>query len=148
MLVMNELIDSIKRLYPEYICLFKIGSFYCAYNKDAYIMSYIFKYKIRDKKDEKECGFPIGSIDKIKARLEQEKINYVLVETKNGANITEKVDLEENNKYNEFYVRARSYVNYKLRIDNVYKLLLDIIDEKDFRKILEKVEEIIYEKKD
>ena len=142
---MNEIIDITKRLYPEYICLFKIGTFYCAYNKDAYIMSYIFKYKIRDKKDEKEVGFPIDSINKIKVRLEQEKVNYVLVETKGESNITEKVDLEGANRYDEIYIKARNYVSYKLRIDSINKILIDMIDEKNFRKILTKIEEVVYE---
>ena len=142
---MNEMIDVLKKLYPEYICLFKIGSFYCAYNKDAYIMSYLFKYKIRDKKDEKEVGFPVDSISKIKARLEQEKINYVLLETKNDYEVNEKIDLGDLNKYGELYSRAISYMNYKLRLDNLYKILVDMIDEKNFRKILTKIEEVVYE---
>ena len=142
---MNKMIDATKRLHPEYICLFKIGSFYCAYNRDAYIMSYLFKYKIRDKKDEKEVGFPVDSVNKIKARLEQEKVNYILVETRTEYDITEKCDLNNSNKYNDIYAKARNYVNYKLRVDSIYKILLDTINEKDFRKILAKVEEIVYE---
>ena len=142
---MNKMIDATKRLHPEYICLFKIGSFYCAYNRDAYIMSYLFKYKIRDKKDEKEVGFPVDSVNKIKARLEQEKVNYILVETRTEYDITEKCDLNNSNKYNDIYSKARNYVNYKLRVDSIYKILLDTINEKDFRKILAKVEEIVYE---
>ena len=142
---MNKMIEATKRLYPEYICLFKIGTFYCAYNRDAYIMSYIFKYKIRDKKDAKEVGFPVDSVNKIKARLEQEKANYILVETSTEYSVSEKSDLNNSNKYNELYVKARNYVNYKLRVDAINKILLDMIDEKDFRKTLAKVEEILYE---
>ena len=142
--IMNKMIQTTKSLYPEYLCLFKIGTFYCAYNRDAYIMSYLFKYKIREKKDEKEVGFPVDSINKIKARLEQEKINYILVETSTEYDVTEKQDLNNSNKYNEIYAKARNYINYKLRVDAVYKIMLDMINEKDFRKTLAKVEEIVY----
>ena len=142
---MNKMIEATKKLHEKYINLFKIGSFYCTYNRDAYIMSYLFKYKLQDKKDAKECGFPIDSVNKIKARLEQEKINYILVDTRPEYNITEKVDLNNSNKYDIIYAKARNYVNYKLRVDSIYKILLDDINEKDFRKILAKVEEIVYE---
>ena len=142
---MNKMIETTKSLHEKYICLFKIGSFYCAYNRDAYIMSYLFKYKLQEKKEAKECGFPIDSINKIKARLEQEKVNYILVETRTEYDITEKCDLNNSNKYNDIYSKARNYVNYKLRVDSIYKILLDDINSKDFRKILARVEEIVYE---
>ena len=142
---MNKMIETTKSLHEKYICLFKIGSFYCAYNRDAYIMSYLFKYKIQEKKDAKECGFPIDSVNKIKARLETENINYILVDTRPEYDITEKVDLNNSNKYDTIYNKARNYVNYKLRVDSIHKILLDDINEKDFRKTLAKVEEIVYE---
>ena len=139
------MIEATKSLYEEYICLFKIGSFYCAYNRDAYLMAYLFKYKLRDKKNEKEVGFPVDSINKIKARLEQEKVNYILIDTKTEYRVTEKIDLNNSNKYKTLYSKARNYVNYKLRIETICKILLDSIDETDFRKTLAKVEEIVYE---
>ena len=144
---MNKMIDTTKRLYEKYICLFKIGTFYCAYNRDAYIMSYLFKYKVREKRDEKETGFPVSSINKVKARLEAEKINYILVETSTEYDITEKVDLNNSNRYDNVYLKARNYVNYKLRVDAIYKILLDIINDKDFRKTLEKVEDVVYDER-
>ena len=142
---MNKMVEATKSLHEKYICLFKVGTFYCAYNRDAYIMSYIFKYKIQEKKDAKECAFPIDSINKIKARLEQEKVNYILVDTRPEYDITEKADLNNSNRYDSIYTRARNYVNYKLRLDAIYKILLDDINEKNFRQILAKVEEIVYE---
>ena len=142
---MNKMIEETKKLHEKYICLFKFGTFYCAYNRDAYIMSYVFKYKLQDKKDAKECGFPIDSVNKIKAKLEDKKINYILVDTRPEYIIIEKSDLNNSNKYDEIYIKARNYVNYKLRIDSIYKILLDDIDEKNFRKILAGVEDIVYE---
>ena len=142
---MNKMMETTKSLHEKYICLFKVGSFYCSYNRDAYIMSYIFKYKLQEKKNDKECGFPIDSVSKIQARLEQEKINYILVDTRPEYDIIEKVDLNNDNKYDSIYAKARNYVNYKLRVDAIHKILLDQINEKDFRKLLAKVEELVYE---
>ena len=142
---MNKMIETTKSLHEDYICLFKVGSFYCAYNRDAYIMSYLFKYKLLEKKDAKECGFPVDSVNKIKARLENEKVNYILVDTKPEYSIVEKQDLNNANRYDKVYTRARNYINYKLRVDAIHKILLDDIDAKDFRKTLAKVEEIVYE---
>lgn len=45
---MNEMIKTIKEIHSKDICLFKIGTFYHAYGRDAYILSYIFGYKIKD----------------------------------------------------------------------------------------------------
>ena len=142
---MNKMMETTKSLHEKYICLFKFGTFYCAYNRDAYIMSYVFKYKLQDKKDAKECGFPIDSVNKIKARLEQEKINYVLIDTRCEYSVTEKSDIKNLNRYDEVYAKARNYVNYKLRVESINKILLDSINEKNFRKTLAKVEEIVYE---
>ena len=60
--------------YPDSILLVLSGSFYNVYGKDAYILCYIFKYKIKNKLyitlDDKEeyvinTGFPRNSLDKV-----------------------------------------------------------------------------------
>ena len=69
---------SIKQIQPEYVALIKIGKFYYSYGKDAYIISYIFNYKI--KKVEENvcvCAFPVSITKKVLAKLEENKINYV-----------------------------------------------------------------------
>ena len=62
---MNKMIETIKEIHTKDICLFKIGTFYHAYGRDAYILSYMFGYKIKDlEKNYKECGFPVSAISK------------------------------------------------------------------------------------
>ena len=39
------MIHNIKELFPEYVLLVKIGTFYECYNEDSYMMSYLFQYK-------------------------------------------------------------------------------------------------------
>ena len=43
----TNIVKNIKQIHPEYIALIKIGKFYYSYGKDAYIISYIFNYKIK-----------------------------------------------------------------------------------------------------
>lgn len=45
---MNKMIETIKELKPNAICMFKMGNFYHAYNRDSYVLSYLFKYKIKE----------------------------------------------------------------------------------------------------
>ena len=42
---------EIKSIHPEDVALIKLGGFYKVYGKDAYILSYIFDYKLRSTKD-------------------------------------------------------------------------------------------------
>lgn len=73
--------------YPDSILLVLSGNFYNVYGKDTYILSYIFKYKIKEKiyktiedKDEYilNTGFPRNSLDRVLLDLEDKKINYVI----------------------------------------------------------------------
>ena len=72
----TNIVKNIKQIHPEYVALIKIGKFYYSYGKDAYIISYIFNYKI--KKVEENvcvCAFPVSVTKKVLAKLEENKIN-------------------------------------------------------------------------
>ena len=43
-----NIVKNIKQVHPEHIILIKIGKFYYSYRKDAYIISYIFGYKLKN----------------------------------------------------------------------------------------------------
>ena len=45
---------EIKAIHPEYVSLIKIGKFYNVYLRDAYILSYLFGYKLRDMEQDKK----------------------------------------------------------------------------------------------
>ena len=65
MAVIN-MVNNIKELFPEFLLLFKIGTFYEVYNDDASIISYLFKYKIKSLfLFDLVYGFPVGSMNKI-----------------------------------------------------------------------------------
>ena len=45
---MNQMIKTIKEVHQLSVCMYRIGSFYHTQGKDAYIMSYMFGYKIKE----------------------------------------------------------------------------------------------------
>ena len=59
--------------------------------------------------------------------------------------VEKKANYKNLNKYDIFYEKAKKYVNYKIRIDTIYEYLLNNVEYKDFRKIVGKIEEIVYE---
>lgn len=108
-------------------------------------MSYIFGYKLKSIDNNKECGFPLQSLNKVCASLEQKKINYVVIDKRNNYEEDENVDFKNLNKHDEYYEKSRKYVNYKARIDNITLFLNENIEKENFRKILGKLEQIIDE---
>ena len=40
------------------------------------------------------CGFPKKSINKVIARLEREKVNYIVLDVKNENDVQEKITME------------------------------------------------------
>lgn len=62
------------------IILIKSGIFYETFNEDAYIMSYLFNYKIKQLSTSIMVGFPEKVIEGIKDRLKKEKISYMIFE--------------------------------------------------------------------
>lgn len=140
------MIKVIKEIHLKDLVIVKIGSFYHAYGKDAYILSYIFGYKL--KKFEGKyvtCGFPLDSISKVMAKLEEKKINYVILDKRNNYEEDEKSDNKNLNAYDEIYEKARRYVNLKARIDNIYEQLLEEIEEDNIKSKIIQMEEIVYE---
>ena len=78
---MNKMIETILEVNSDSMCLIKIGSFYHCFGKDAYILSYIFNYKIKEiGSNHKDCGFQGRCTLKIKAKLENIGILYIVID--------------------------------------------------------------------
>lgn len=142
---MNEMVKNIKEIHKEDVCLFKIGSFYHTFQRDAYIISYLFGYKLKKNGNNAECGFPQNIILKVESKLENNKINYILIDRRNNYDVDEKEDFKNNNKYLECYQNANKYINLKFRIENISNYLMENIENNSTRQIINKVEEIIDE---
>lgn len=67
-----NIVKAIKQIHPEYIVLIKIGKFYYSYSKDAYIVSYIFNYKLKIVEENiRVCAFPVFILNKIMAKCKR-----------------------------------------------------------------------------
>ncbi len=59
-------IKEVKKIHAEEIAMIKIGDFYHCFGKDAYIISYLFNYKLRKTRENYyTCGFSEKSLSKV-----------------------------------------------------------------------------------
>ena len=138
------MISTIKEIHNVDVCMFKTGGFYHVFGRDADIISYLFDYKIKDTNGSKECGFPISSVNKVTAKLQEAKINYLLLDRRNNFDVDERGDYKNLNRYMEYYKKANKYVNVKRRIQNINSYLLENIDVLVDNDIIRRIEEMIY----
>ena len=101
-----NMVRNIKDLFPNYIVLVKIGTFFESYNNDAYIMSYIFQYKLKTLISyDTTCGFPTCSINRIKSILESRSVNYLIVDKKHNYEEIEKMNYKRKTNIMKYYQR-------------------------------------------
>ena len=137
---------TIKEVHNDYVCLYKVGAFYHAYEKDAILMSYLFGYYIKTVQNNiSMIGFPKDSINKVMSKLENKKINYVLIDVKNNYDEDEKIDNGNLNTYNDIFEKAHKYIKIKRRIDKICENLTYEIEKENIKDKLRRIEEIIDE---
>lgn len=141
-----NMIQTIKLVHKLDIILVKIGKFYQVYGKDAYIISYLFGYKLKRVENVMVCGFPLSNVNKIISILEDKKINYLIVDRRNNYEVDERLDNKNLNNYTKYFEKAKKYISYKTRIDNINNFLLENIDKEDFKDIIRKMEDVINER--
>ena len=74
-----NIVKNVKKIHNNYVVLIKVGNFYYCYGRDTYIISYLFKYKINIMKNNiYSCAFSQNAINKVMAKLENSKINYLI----------------------------------------------------------------------
>lgn len=141
-----NVVKNIKEIHPKAVLCFKIGNFYHCYGKDAYILSYLFDYNVsRTKEEIATCGFPIRSIPKIMATLEQNKVDYITFEPRNEYDIEEKQEFKNLNRYEEILKKANKYVRIKKKMKVLTEELLENLEDEETINKLRKIEDIIYE---
>ena len=107
-----------------------------------------FGYKLKKlEQNLTTCGFPIDSIPKVMARLEEKKINYVILDRRNNYEEDEKSDNKNLNTYDEIYENARIYVNLKKRIDQIYEKLIEDIETNEIKRKIIEIEDIVNERR-
>ena len=138
------MVKNIKQIHNKDIVFVKLGKFYYCYGKDSYIISFFFGYKLNLVENTiYSCGFPSQSLNKIISKLENKKINYVIVDRRNNYEIEQKEDFKNLNTYDKDYEKAKEEIGKKLRIEKINTYLLENIDKKDIKKVLLNIEEII-----
>ena len=124
------------------IRLVKHGNFHKVTGRDAFILSYLFNYKItRDAQGEDSCSFPNNTLNKVLKRLEYENISYICFN--NYLEINLKNDFKEMNQYLNCYNKAYEYVLKKNRINKICDVLNSEIKSENFLENLEKIEKIL-----
>ena len=142
----EENLKLIRDLNPNSLLLFKMGSFYHAYGKDAYLLSYLFGYQIKNSDGVlSTCGFPVSAIGKIESDFDNKKINYMKIVKNDNYAVEEDVSYKIENKYGEFTDKAYKYVAKKKKVDSITSYLLDHIHDERFQQKIIKIEEILYE---
>lgn len=134
----------IKKVHPTSVLLVKIGNFYHAYGKDAYILSYFFDYKIENK-GYKTCGFPLSSLNKVIVQLENQKIDYMVLDRKDNYEVLQKEEYKKENTYDTVYPLALMEINVKNRINELNEYLINNIHNKEVVEKIKKLEELLYE---
>lgn len=140
-----NVVSEVKKVHQKELILISIGKFFYAYGKDAYILSYIFEYKLMKIEQENvySCAFPKQSYPKVTAKLENLKINYIVLDRRNNYNVDEQSNNGNLNNYEKYFEKARLTINKKIRIERINKYLLNNLENEQIYTILKNVEEVI-----
>ena len=142
-----NIVKNVKKIHTDYIIIIDTGKFYYTYGKDSYIIAYLFNYKLNIFEGISRCGFSNNSINRVMAKLEQNKINYIILDRRNNYDIDEKSDNKNLNKYEEIFKKAKVKISLQRRIEEISSYLYSQINNKEINSILNNMEEIIYERR-
>ncbi len=89
------------------------------------------------------CAFPRQSFSKVIANLENNKINYIVVDRRNNYEVEEKSDNKNLNNYKNYFQKAQKYINIKISAEKIYNYIMGNIEENTIKEKIKKIEEII-----
>ncbi|MGN1271093.1 MAG: hypothetical protein ACI4UX_03860 [Clostridia bacterium] len=143
MQVNETILNSIKTVHKDAVIIIRTGTFCNVYGQDAYIISYLFGYKLRRIQNNiLATGFPKEVINKVMSKLEYRKIDYLVVNKKNNYEVEEKSINNNLNTYKKIIIDAKSYISAKIRVENINKYLIRNLNDK---LLIEKIEKVINE---
>ena len=139
-----NIVENVKKIHKLYVILIRIGNFYNCYGRDAYVISYLLGYKIiLLNSNIYTCSFPKSAINKVLSILENNKINYIILDKRNNYDVENKINFKNLNKYEEIYIKAKAKIATRMRIEKIYKYLLSCQNEK----LIYEIENIINERR-
>lgn len=100
-----NMVKNIKEIHPKSLLLFKVGAFCEEYGKDSYIISFLFNYQVRQngKNNISKVGFSKKAIPSVISKLEEQKIDYLLIDVRNNYYVDEKFENRNLNKYDTVF---------------------------------------------
>lgn len=126
--------EEIKCLHQDEVVLFKVGSFYVTFSKDAIVLNYLFSYQINNGK----LGFPISVFEKVCANLKEKNISFYIFEEE------DKNYKSDDNLYSDIArIAERSYYSKcsnELLLERIKNLITTNKD--NYNKIKEFVDEL------
>ena len=81
------------------------------------------------------------------AKLEENKINYIVIDRRNNYEVDEKIDNGNLNKYNFYLEKSKRYINQKSRIEEIYNYLFYNIEKNENNKLIKEIESLINERR-
>lgn len=128
--------EEYKKLNPDTLVVMKVGSFYVAFGMDAFILSYVFSYQVKNDK----VGFPLSTLDKVLFELGEKKINYMVV-------VEDIVTVEKKNLDNQYFevlTLAQKFYNNKTLTDFLIERIRLLVhkDESNYFKIKDFIDEL------
>lgn len=140
-----NIVQNVKEVHKEDIALIKVGNFYYCYGRDSYIISYLLGYKINILKNNVySCAFSQNAINKAMSKLENAKINYLILDRRNNYEIVQECNFKNLNRYTKFYEKARKEISSKMRVEKICQYLLDNINNKE---LISEIEKVIHERR-
>jgi glycerophosphoryl diester phosphodiesterase len=133
--------NKVKQKNNNFLILIKSGVFYETFNNDAYIMNYLFNYKIKQFSNYIMVGFPQSVIENIKDRLNKEKVPFIIL----GEDQEEILIRQKYNEYNYKLLLdiSNKYYNVQSEINKITDKLEILKNSQCINDIIDKIKEII-----
>lgn len=119
--------EKLKKENPDFIYLFKNGTFFIALDKDAHELSNLFGFKLTNfTPDIVKCGFPCSSYDKYSKLFSAYNLNFKVVELTNSSTTYEVNDYERYQKINRMLDKINSVDINSLSVKEAFNLIEDL----------------------
>lgn len=103
----------------------------------------MFQYTIKEEQGVATCGFPVNSINKVQAKLEDKKVNYMVLDKRDNYSINDKIEFKNLNAYKKEYEASKTYVKNSVRIEVIYHYLQKNVNNENLKNVLKELENII-----
>lgn len=136
----------IKKIHPTNVLMFKSGNFYKVFGKDSYILSSLLDYQINKVNENiPTVGFPLNSIYKVRLKLEEEKINYMVINPRNNYYVDTEENFKNLNNYEKEFEIGYKQEKNKKKIRHITAELQEITDKPYFKEVIRKMEDVLDE---